>query len=57
MMSAEGFRLMAAALPTLAAGALMMRAGTQKRMLQWKRVRRRCPVCGRTDRHHCSTQR
>jgi hypothetical protein len=52
-MSLAGLHLLAAAVPTLAAGALMTRAGTQKKLLEWKSAPRLCPVCGRTDRHRC----
>ncbi len=52
-MSSSDLHVLALVLPTLAAGALMIRAGTQKKLLEWKSTPRRCPVCGRTDRHEC----
>jgi hypothetical protein len=42
---------------TLVAGMLMARAGTQKKMLSWKHVPRRCPICGAYGRHECRGQR
>jgi ribosomal protein L37AE/L43A len=35
------------ALLTLGVGWLMMLAGTQKSVLEWRRRRRTCPSCGR----------
>jgi len=42
---------------TLVAGALMARAGTQKKMLSWKRAHWRCASCGQNDRRNCTCRR
>ncbi len=50
-------QLLALAPLTLVAGLLMARAGTQKRMLSWKRSTWRCASCGQTKRRNCSCRR
>ena len=41
---------------TTAVGVLMMRAGIEKKMLEWRRRERICAGCGRRlDRPFCST--
>jgi hypothetical protein len=42
---------------TLVAGLLMAKAGTQKKMLSWKRAPGRCPACGQVGRHDCPCRR
>jgi len=42
---------------TASAGLVMVISGTQKKMLSWKTARRRCPVCGCSDRRNCSCRR
>ncbi|MDQ3778529.1 MAG: hypothetical protein M3310_06675 [Actinomycetota bacterium] len=43
-------------LSTTGAGVLMMRAGVEKKLLEWRRRERLCAGCGRRlDRAVCST--
>ena len=37
----------------VAAGLLMVFAGTKKKLLRWLPAERRCSICGRTVRHGC----
>lgn len=41
----------------VSAGLLMLYTGTRKKLLRWKPAERRCPVCGRSDRHNCACRR
>lgn len=56
-MTATGLQLTSVIGTTLCAGLLMVFAGTQKKMLQWKKSPRRCPVCGRVGRNNCACRR
>jgi hypothetical protein len=43
---------------TLIAGLTMVVAGTQKKLLRWKKPPpKRCATCGRTDRYNCPCRR
>jgi hypothetical protein len=49
-MTATGLQLASIVGTTMCAGILMVLAGTQKKLLQWKRTPKRCPACGRSER-------
>jgi len=55
-MTSATIHLLSLALMTTVAGVTMVLAGTKKKVLSWKNVRKRCPACGRSDRH-CACHR
>jgi hypothetical protein len=51
--TANTFQLLSLLALTLLAGLTMVTAGTQKKLLRWKKPPQRCSTCGRTDRYNC----
>jgi hypothetical protein len=56
-MTANGLHLASIVGTTMCAGILMAFAGTQKKMLQWKKTPKRCPACGRRLGPTCRCRR
>ena len=57
LVTASSFHLLILTALTLIAGLTMMIAGTQKKVLRWKKAPQHCPACGRRDRYNCPCRR